>query len=280
MAITLPQAPNEVEIDLKTFRFHIFGFPKIGKTTLASFWPKPLFIQSERGTKGMPVYSVDVDSWADILEVERQLLEEQAAGKARFETIVFDTIDRAYYFATLKVAADNGVAHVSALDYGAGWDEANKMLYNLLERLYKYFGVVLISHARRLDVLRGHVKATVIVPDLSDSPRRVVTRWVDGAIYLGMEEVAVESEVAGQEPVVETRRVAVCHQTPYIEAGGRTVFRFMPPAVDLGNTPAEGFQNFYKAFTEAGEKLLEEFGAMRKLAADTVKARQGKKERV
>ncbi len=245
--IVIPTKKSSTEINMREVRWHIHGFPKTGKTTLASLMgDKVLFIQSEQGTKGMSVYSMPVEDWGDIEDV-LDLLEEDQQG---FETVCIDTIERAYLFDCLHVAEENGVSDIAEIGYGGGWRKANQNLYDMLERLYRLFGVVLISHTRTIEQVFGVKKVTKMVPDLSDSPRSVVTGWVDGILYLEVYEDDEDSDA----PV--TRRRLICQPSPYVEAGGRVPFQHFPEEIDLGSTPAEGFANLEAAFDEAAQETI------------------------
>lgn len=244
--ITIPIKKSSAEISMRDVRWHLHGFPKTGKTTLASLMgDKVLFIQTEVGTKGMAVYGSPVETWDDIEEVVTLLEEDQQD----FETVCIDTIERAYLFDCLAVAEEAGVSDISEIGFGGGWRRANQNLYNMLERLYRLFGVVLISHTRTIEQKFGVKQVNKMVPDLSDSPRSVVTGWVDGILYL---EVYEDEEV--DEPV--TRRRLICQPSPYIEAGGRVPFQYFPEEIDLGSTPAEGFANLEVAFDEAAQETI------------------------
>lgn len=268
MAVKLPTKPSVPQLSLRDWRWHVHGFPKVGKTTFTSFFPHPLFVQSEKGTRSMKIYGVDIESWDDV----RSLAEQLHSQKNEFETIIFDTIDRVYDLCLDCVAEENGVAHVSQMKWGAGWTEAARRFYNLLEDLFQSWGVVLISHSRYVEVSQGVVQATKTVPDLSASPREIISGWVDGILYLQIEEVQREK---GKDVVeVVRQRSLVCQPTPYIEAGGRGPFRFMPQTVALGNSPKEGFAEFRKAYDVAVAEYLAELNESSKEVTPPKKGRK------
>ncbi len=256
-SIVLPTKRSSSIITMRDVRWHLHGFPKVGKTTLASLFGEVLFIQTEVGTKGMSIYGAPVECWADIVDV-LDLLEEDPKN---FETVCIDTIERAHLFACESVAEDNGVSDLSEIAYGGGWREANRRIYKMLEDLYRQFGVVLISHTRVVEYVYGVKKVNKMVPDLSDSPRAVVTGWVDGILYLEVYEGDVDDD---DDDVGETRRRVVCQPSPYIEAGGRAPFQYMPEEIDLGTTPAEGFDNLSAAFDDAAKETVKQHGAASK----------------
>ena len=276
--LELPSEPSTPEVSLRDFRFLLHGWPKSGKSCFANCFKRPFFLRAERGTKGMSVYGLDIGNWTELCEAIALLKEE---GEDRFDTVVIDTLDRAWYYLTEQVALDNNVAHISALSYGRGTDEAKRRLINMLEDLFGSFGVVLITHSRYFEEKRGALAVTRIVPNLSPSPREVITGWVDQTIYFDVrDQQQVEGE-EGQEEVtgVTRQHVATCQLTESLEAGGR--LRGLPLEIPLGNTPREGFKAFEGAFATAADRLLEEFNelqAVDEVAKDAAKAKGGKRK--
>lgn len=72
----------------------IYGPGGVGKTTLATTAPKPIFIDSEDGTKGLAARGIDVpvakvNSWKEVGEVFLQVKNDPA-----YETLVIDPMDR------------------------------------------------------------------------------------------------------------------------------------------------------------------------------------------
>jgi len=72
----------------------IYGVGGIGKTTLASTAPKPIFLDAEEGTKalgtrGIDVPFIQVNSWADVQEAWKMVKDDD-----EYKTIVIDPIGR------------------------------------------------------------------------------------------------------------------------------------------------------------------------------------------
>ena len=72
----------------------IYGQGGVGKSTLASTAPNPIFIDAEQGTKafaarGIDVPVVQVKSWDEVVEAFKLIKDDKA-----FETIVIDPVDR------------------------------------------------------------------------------------------------------------------------------------------------------------------------------------------
>ena len=71
-------------------KFTIYGVDGIGKTTWASRFPSPLFIDGENGTRGFDVDRITASDSDSFHNAMRSLLK---ANDLKFKTIVFDTVE-------------------------------------------------------------------------------------------------------------------------------------------------------------------------------------------
>src|ERR1700761_6983907 len=73
-------------------RVLIYGPPGMGKTTLASEWPNPIYLQVEEGTPGdLEISSFGkLESSDEVMEAISSLYTEDHAG----QTLVLDSLDR------------------------------------------------------------------------------------------------------------------------------------------------------------------------------------------
>jgi len=260
--IALPTSKTTPQVALSDWRILFVGWPKSGKTTLASYFPRPVFLKTERGTQALSVWSIPQDpkevleTWTEVGEAVELL---KAEAKDKYDTVIIDTLDELFAMLIRQVAKDHGVEHISKLAYGQGWEEAKVRMKKLLEAIYQDFGVVLICHAKSVEESRGAVKINRVVPSLSGSMRDVILGWVDHTIYLEVRnEQTVEGEEGREEVTGSVRRHwAVCALTEYVEAGGR--LHHFPMEFPLGDTPAEGFTHFSEEFEHAAALLLEEY---------------------
>lgn len=127
----------------------VYGTEGIGKTTLASKFPNPLFIDVENGSKELDVTRVDepIDSWNGLLKV----LKEIEADPTVCRTVVIDTIDAAELLLMRFLEAKHHTNNVEALDYGKGTiyirDEMTKLLGLLDSINAKGCNIALIAHS-------------------------------------------------------------------------------------------------------------------------------------
>lgn len=134
----------------KKVRAVIYGPEGIGKSTMASQFPKPVFIDIEGGTHALDVARVQTPkSWAGLM----QLLEEFAAGRGPvgFQTLVIDTADWSEKMLKEAICAEAGVAALGDVAYGtlyqklgAKWGKFLDVLSLISEQMH----VVLLAHSQ------------------------------------------------------------------------------------------------------------------------------------
>jgi len=244
----LPKEAEWEKPEMTDFRWLFHGFPKVGKTTLASYFPDALFLKFEEGTKGLKIRGISVDSWLTLCNVVEALEKE----KHDFKTVVIDTIELAFYMLEVQICAEQKVMHIRDVGYGKGYFDLYRRMRNLLEHLYRdlRLGVVLLSHSKIVTARLGGMEIPKAVPDLSDSARRVIVGWCDIIGYLETEEVETD-----EGDVRSVRRVLRLQPAPEHEAGGR--LRYLPDSLVLP-APAEGYRALQQAFDDAVEKFMEE----------------------
>ena len=151
----MPVEPEVTEgnASLGANNIFLYGIPKIGKTTLASQFPKALFIQSEAGTKHVSVERIVVNDWKQVGVAVSTALEKIRSGEWDYETIVFDTIDNMVDFCDDAVCQKYGLNVLGDLDYGKGYNHVKKALKKMFNELSNTdIGLVFVSHATEKEV--------------------------------------------------------------------------------------------------------------------------------
>ena len=134
----------------KKVRAVIYGPEGIGKSTMASQFPKPLFIDIEGGTHALDVARVQTPkSWAGLM----QMLEGFTNGHIPdgFQTLVIDTADWSEKMLKEAICQEAGVAALGDVAYGtlyqklgAKWGKMLDVLAMIAERMH----VVLLAHSQ------------------------------------------------------------------------------------------------------------------------------------
>jgi hypothetical protein len=148
MAITL-QSLRKVRADQPP-RILIYGPEKMGKTTLASEFPAPVFLQTERGeSAGLEIDSFgQISSFPEVLEALGALYTEEH----KFQTVVVDSMSALERLIWISVCATNNWASIESPGFGKGYVEADLAwsdFFEALEKLREGIGmnIVLIAHS-------------------------------------------------------------------------------------------------------------------------------------
>ncbi|EHR33466.1 ATP-binding protein [Helcococcus kunzii] len=138
----------------------IYGVEGIGKSTLASKFPNPLFIDLEGSTNNMNVNRIkNPTSWGLLLQQIDWIIKEKPC-----ETLVIDTLDYAeeylckpYVVASRPNANGQFVKNIEDYGYGAGYKHladvwGKDLLNKLSDVIDKGINVVLLAHATQRKV--------------------------------------------------------------------------------------------------------------------------------
>ena len=126
----------------------LYGPEGIGKSTFATQFPAPVFIDTEGGTKRMNVARLPAPtSWAMLLDE----VAEVSRGNVPCGTLVIDTADWAERLCIDAVCARAKVKGIEDFGYGKGYtyakEEFGKLLGALEEALNTGHNVVVLAHA-------------------------------------------------------------------------------------------------------------------------------------
>ena len=126
----------------------LYGTEGVGKSTFASKFPAPVFIDIEDSTKELDVARFDKPtSWTMLLEQVRYVIAHPDCCK----TLVIDTADWAEQLEIAELCASKGWKGLEDAGYGKGYqysaEEFGKLLNLLSEVTYKGVHVVMTAHA-------------------------------------------------------------------------------------------------------------------------------------
>lgn len=117
----------------------IYGVEGIGKSTFASKFPNPLFVDVEDRTRHLDVVRLVPESFTEVLD----LLDALAVSKEKIDTevgyeiktVVIDTIDWLQKLATEYVCLINGIKSIEAMGYGKGWVLVAEQMLKIIRKL-------------------------------------------------------------------------------------------------------------------------------------------------
>lgn len=127
----------------------IYGPEGIGKSTLASRFPRPLFIDTEGSTKRLDVNRTEKPtSWSMLMEQVRYVRNDPSICS----TLVIDTADWAEQLCVAQICAQKKITGIEDLGYGKGYvylaEEFGRLLNLLEEVVERGVHVVLTAHAK------------------------------------------------------------------------------------------------------------------------------------
>jgi hypothetical protein len=139
---------------LKAQKVVIYGPEGIGKTTFASQFPDPLYVDTEGGTNQLNVARIDPapKSWNELLGIIEAVKVERPCA-----TLVLDTADWAEMLCINHLCIKNKWDSIETPGYGAGYtaikEEFGKLLNKLSDLVEIGINVVFTAHAitRRFD---------------------------------------------------------------------------------------------------------------------------------
>lgn len=209
----------------------IYGPEGIGKSTFASKFPRPLFIDTEGSTKKLDVerFEDKPTSWTML----KNYVEYVKSNPSVCETLVIDTIDWAERLCVDEVCARHGKDGIEGFGYGNGYtyiaEEVGRFL-NLLQELIDkdICNVVLTAHAQlkkfeqpdeagaydRYELKLGKKTTSQTAP--------LVKEWADMILFANYETYAVASDDKGKKFKAQGgRRVMFTEHHPCWDAKNR-----------------------------------------------------------
>jgi hypothetical protein len=127
----------------------IYGPEGIGKSTFASQFPEPIFIDTEGGTSNLDIKRIKCNkSWNELISIVKEI----KAHPTICKTVVLDTADWAETLCTNAVCEKYRKNNIEDFGFGKGYvyllDEFSKLLVSLDELIEVGINVVVTAHAK------------------------------------------------------------------------------------------------------------------------------------
>ena len=181
-------------------RICIYGPEGIGKSTLASRFPDPLFIDTEGGTAQMDVKRLPrPNDWTELLSQ----VDWVCAHPDQCRTLVLDTADWAEALCIEHVCAANKKDGIESFGYGKGYTyvaEAFGLLVEKLESVRKKgIHIVITAHAtikkfEQPDELGAYDRWSM---KTSKQVAPLIREWVDALLFLNYKTLVVNVDNQG-----------------------------------------------------------------------------------
>lgn len=206
----------------------LYGSEGIGKSTFASCFPDPIFIDTEGSTKKLNVKRMDKPtSWTMLKEQIKYII----AHPELCSTLVIDTIDWAEQLCIDDICARANKKGIEDFGYGNGYvyekEEIGRFLNLLDEVIEKNINVVLTAHAQlrkfeqpdemgaydRWELKLGKKTSSQISP--------LIKEWADMVLFANYKTVTVFNEKTQKYKAQGGQRVMYTSHNPCWDAKNR-----------------------------------------------------------
>lgn len=167
------------------YTYCVYGPPKVGKTTIALSWPKPIVLAYE--VKGIRAFSnvpnMKIRNWKHSRKAIKIL--EEKKSKKKYKTVIIDTTDLMYKYCLAHCCEKYGFDHPSDQGWGKGWERvADEFLAAILELFDLGYTLVFTSHSKTSEIKADWETYTRIDPSLVGHGKRVLFPYVDVIMYM------------------------------------------------------------------------------------------------
>lgn len=202
----------------------IYGPEGIGKSTMASKFPEPVFIDTEGSTKSMNVKRFDSPKkWEDIAEACKYVISDPTCCK----TLVCDTADWAEMLCIDYTCKKGGVNGIEDFGYGKGYvyaAENFKKLLDMFDRIIELnINVVITAHAKmrkfeQPDEMGAYDRWEM---KLSRQVAPMIKEWADIVLFANYKTYIVEDDKTKSKKAQGGKRVMYSTHNPCWDAKNR-----------------------------------------------------------
>jgi len=218
--MAIPITKGKVETAKKVV---IYGPEGIGKSTLASKFPNPVFIDTEGSTKELDVARYPAPmSWNDIITQV-----EDTAAEAPCSTIIIDTADWAEQFCIEEVCRKNNVKGIESFGYGKGYVYVTEEFQALLRACDKCIeagiSVVFTAHAQmrkfeQPDEMGAYDRWEM---KLTKKTAPLLKEWADMVLFCNYKTDVITDQATKSKKATGGRRVMYTSHHPCWDAKNR-----------------------------------------------------------
>lgn len=196
----------------------IYGPEGIGKSTFASQFPDPLFIDTEGGTSNLDIRRIKCNkSWDELITIVKEIHDNPTVCK----TVVLDTADWSETLCTNAVCEKYRKNNIEDFGYGKGYvylvDEYAKLL-SLLDQLIEVgINVVITAHAkpRKFELPEEQGAFDRYEMKLSKQVAPLLKEWSDALFFVNYKIYVVTTENNSKKAQGGKRVLYTTHNPTY-----------------------------------------------------------------
>ena len=240
--VSLPTTKSKAATNIEDFAYYIYGAPGIGKTTFTAQFPNALHFMFEPGADDKELYQVFPKNWREVLAYVSEV--EKAGKQGPFKNFIFDVVDLAWDMVEQYVCQRRVVDFLKDIGFGDGYKEAAKELRNVLIRLKRCGGLILLSHekSQKMEkVAGGFNQYDFTHPSCSNSCNDVAKKWVSLVGNYYVNDSGERFLKIGVTKDVEAK--CRIHDTHFHYSNGEKI-----SDIPMGESAEESYNNFSKAF--------------------------------
>lgn len=210
-------------MQIEPMKVLIYGVEGIGKTTFASKFPDPIFIDTEGSTGFINARKLpNPTSWTMLLD-ELEDIKSEPRGK----TLIIDTLDWAERLAKKYLMDKNKWAAIDSTNYGSRYvalsDEIGKLLNKLTEIKDVGINVVLTAHAETKkhelpDEMGQYDKYTL---KLASRDASLAKEWADMILFFNYKTTIISDSKSNSKKATGGQRVMYTTHKPAWDAKNR-----------------------------------------------------------
>jgi hypothetical protein len=196
----------------------IYGPEGIGKSTFASQFPEPLFLDTEGGTSNLDVRRIKCNkSWNDLITIVKEI----HANPHICKTVVLDTADWSETLCTNAVCEKYRKNNIEDFGYGKGYvylvDEYARLL-SLLDQLIEVgINVVITAHAkpRKFELPEEQGSFDRYEMKLSRQVAPLIKEWSDALFFVNYKIYVVTTDTNKKKAQGGKRVLYTTHNPTY-----------------------------------------------------------------
>ncbi len=206
---------SKPELDFIKTNKLIYGWPKTGKSTLASLMKTadgrvPLFAATEDNHGSLSVSRARVTSWTGFLKFLDFIEGNAERLRAEHSCLVLDLVSDLDSWCATAVAKQKNVEYIGDMDQGKGWKLLREQFQAAIVRAMNLLPVTFIAHTQEKRVTWNGEQIVTQAPDLSKAALAYINGKVNAIMYIEPTNSKKDKPVITMAPSIA--HIAGAHQ--------------------------------------------------------------------